>query len=157
MGLHFFRRSHQTEGPSPSDFERADERYSSYFPRVFAYVHSCVGAEMPAQDIVVQAFCEAFSCAGNAGEHEFRTVLFRTARRLCQPALKDPAAHDEDSLTARERDVVSLIFDAGLTRDEIVRLFRIRESTVSSLLMAGLRKLKAQTSPAAAAAYLKLA
>jgi DNA-binding CsgD family transcriptional regulator len=49
------------------------------------------------------------------------------------------------------------VFDAGLSRDQIARLFRIREATVSALLMSGLRKLKEQTSPAAAAAYLKLA
>src|SRR3989304_966897 len=81
----------------------------------------------------------------------------RPARRLCRPALKQARVDDGDSLNRREREALSLVFDAGLTREQIARLFRIRESTVSALLMTGLRKLKEQTSPAAAAAYLKLA
>jgi DNA-binding CsgD family transcriptional regulator len=49
------------------------------------------------------------------------------------------------------------MFDASLTRDQIAHLFRIRETTVSALLMTGLRKLKGQTSLAAVAAYRSLA
>jgi DNA-directed RNA polymerase specialized sigma24 family protein len=134
-----------------------NERYNAYFPRLFAYVRSCVGGEMPAQDIVIQAFSRAFSHPNSADEDCFRSVLFRTARRLCRPALKQARVDDGDSINRREREALSLVFDAGLTREQIARLFRIRESTVSALLMTGLRKLKEQTSPAAAAAYLKLA
>jgi DNA-directed RNA polymerase specialized sigma24 family protein len=112
---------------------------------------------MPAQDIVVEAFTRALRRAGNSDEDHFRTVLFRTARRLCRPAIKDAKSGDGDSLNPRERDVISLVFDAGLTRDQIARLFRIRATTVGALLMSGLWKLKEQTSPAAAAACLKLA
>jgi DNA-directed RNA polymerase specialized sigma subunit len=52
---------------------------------------------------------------------------------------------------------MSLVFDAGLTRDQIAHVFHISETSVSSLLMTGLRKLKEQTSPAAVAAYNHLA
>ena len=157
MGLNILRRKQHTEATRPSDMGAVNERYSTYFPRLFAYVRSCVGGEMPAQDIVIQAFNRAFDHPRSADEDCFRSVLFRTARRLCRPALKQARVDDGDSLNAREREALSLVFDAGLTREQIRRLFRIRESTVSALLMAGLRKLKKQTSPAAAAAYLKLA
>ena len=158
MGLKLFRRKQHTEATRPADMNAVSTRYNEYFPRVFAYVRTCVGGEMPAQDIVIQAFNRAFDHAGSADEERFRTILFRTARRLCQPTLRQTRVDDDgDSLNRREREALSLVFDAGLSRDQIARLFRIREATVSALLMSGLRKLKEQTSPAAAAAYLKLA
>ena len=157
MGLKLLRRKQHTEATRPADMGAVDERYNAYFPRLFAYVRSCVGGEIPAEDIVLQAFSRAFSHPDSADEDRFRTVLFRTARRLCRPALKQPTFDGDDPLNAREREILSLVFDAGLTREHIAQLFRIRESTVGTLLMTGLRKLKEQTSPAAAAAYLKLA
>jgi len=157
MGLNLFRRRQRSEATRPTDPGVVSERYNEYFPRLFAYVRGCVGGEMPAQDIVIQAFSRAFSHPDSADEDRFRTVLFRTARRLCRPSLRQTRADANDTLNRREREALSLVFDAGLTRDQIARLFRIREATVSALLMTGLRKLKEQTSPAAAAAYLKLA
>ena len=157
MGLNLFRRRQRSEATRPTDLGIVSERYNEYFPRLFAYVRCCVGGEMPAQDIVIQAFSRAFSHPDSADEDRFRTILFRTARRLCRPSLTQTRTDADDTLTPREREVLSLVFDAGLTRDQIARLFRIREATVSALLMTGLRKLKEQTSPAAAAAYLKLA
>jgi len=157
MGLRLLSRKQHTEATRPADMEAVNERYNTYFPRLFAYVRCCVGGEMPAQDIVIQAFSRAFSHPDSADEDCFRTVLFRTARRLCRPALEQPTMDRDDPLNRREREILSLVFDAGLTREQIARLFRIRESTVGTLLMTGLRKLKEQTSPAAAAAYLKLA
>ena len=157
MGLKLFRRRQHTQAARPADMGTVNERYNTYFPRLFAYVRSCVGGEMPAQDIAIQAFSRAFNHPDSADEDCFRSVLFRTARRLCQPALKQPTIDGDDILNRREREILSLVFDAGLTREQIARLFRIQESTVSAMLMTGLRKLKEQTSPAAAAAYLKLA
>jgi DNA-directed RNA polymerase specialized sigma24 family protein len=157
MGLKLFRRKQRTEVTRPADLGTVDERYRTYFPRLFAYVRSCVGGEIPAEDIVIQAFSRAFAHPGGADEDHFRIVLFRTARRLCRPALNQPTIDRDDTLNTREREILSLVFDAGLTRQQIAQLFRIRESTVGTLLMTGLRKLKEQTSPAAAAAYLKLA
>ena len=157
MGFKLLRRKRHIEATHPADMGAVNERYNTYFPRLFAYVRSCVGGEMPAQDIVIQAFSRAFSHPNSADEDCFRAILFRTARRLCQPALKQPTIDGADSLNPREREILSLVFDAGLTREQIARLFQISESTVGTLLMTGLRKLKEQTSPAAGAAYLKLA
>lgn len=157
MGLAFFKHKQEMAGQQQADIGRTNERFSAYFPRLFGYVRSCVAGDVPAQDIVVESFSRAFSKAGNGSESHFRTILFRTARRLCRPTLKDDSSGDDDSLSLREREVISLVFDAGLTREQVARLFHIRETTVSSALLTGLRKLKEQTSPAAAAAYLKLA
>lgn len=157
MGLGFFKHGREMTRPQQADSGSTNERFSAYFPRLFAFVRSCVGGDMPAQDIVVEAFTRAFSKAGDGGEEDFRAVLFRTARRLCRPALTRDGGARDDPLSWREREVISMVFDAGLSRGQIARLFRIRETTVNSVLLAGLRKLKEQTSPAAAAAYLKLA
>jgi DNA-directed RNA polymerase specialized sigma24 family protein len=155
MGLGFFKHRHEMTRPQQADMGNTNERFSAYFPRLFAYVRSCVGGDVPAQDIVVAAFMRAFSRAGGAGEDDFRTVLFRTARHLCRPALRDDGSARDDPLSPREREVISLVFDAGLTREQIARMFRIRATTVSSVLLTGLRKLKEQTSPVAAAAHPK--
>ncbi len=157
MGFKAFMRNREKTAANPKDTASVNERYDAYFPRLYTYVRSCVGGEIPAQDIAVEAFARAFSRAGDSDEDRFRTVLFRTARSLCRPILRDNLSGDSDSLNAREREVISLVFDAGLTRDQIARLFRIRETTVGALLMNGLRKLREQTSPAAVSAYLKMA
>jgi DNA-directed RNA polymerase specialized sigma24 family protein len=156
MGLGWLKRTKDEAPTKPSNIEAVNRLYTEYFPRVYAFVHSCVGGDVRTQDIVVQSFSKAFS-HGHDDEERFCAALFRSARKLCKPALKENASRDEDSLTAREREVLALVFDAGFTREEIASIFRMRESNVSAALMTGLRKLKSQTSPAAAAAYLKLA
>jgi DNA-directed RNA polymerase specialized sigma24 family protein len=157
MGLGFLKNRQEITRPRQTDTGITDERFGAYFPRLFAYVRSCVGGDVPTQDIVVEAFTRAFSKAGGAGEDDFRSVLFRTARRLCRPALRHDGSAADDPLSPQEREVISLIFDAGLSREQISRMFRMRETTVNSALLTGLFKLKEQTSPAAAAAYPKLA
>ena len=156
MRFAFPKREQKTERLGPTDMVSATERYETYFPRVFAYVYACVGRDEPAQEIVVQAFHRAFQRAGSSDEDRFRTVLFRSARRLCRPVTKNRRSNEGDSLDPREHEVISLVFDAGLTRDQIAHVFHISETSVSSLLMTGLRKLKEQTSPAAVAAYQHL-
>ena len=158
MRFRLFRRNEEATGPPPRPkMGGLEERFSAYFPRLFAYVRSCVGGDMPAQEIAVEAFTVALKKGGGGDEDEFRTILFRTARRLCRPGLKHHASDADDLLDRREREILALVFDAGLSREQIARLFRIRTATVNSRILTGLRKLKAQTSPAAAAAYLQLA
>ena len=157
MGFLFQKREQKTEPLGSSDMASATERYESYFPRIFAYVYACVGRDKDAQEIVIKAFHRAFQRAGSSDEARFRTVLFRSARRMCRPVMKNRRPDDGDSLDPREHEVMSLVFDAGLTRDQIAHVFRISETSVNSLLMTGLRKLKEQTSLAAVAAYNHLA
>jgi len=158
MRFRLFKRNNEAAGPpARPKMGTVEERFSAYFPRLFAYVRSCVGGDVPAQDIAVEAFTAAFRNAGSRDEDEFRTALFRTARRLCRPGLKHRASATDDALNQREREILALVFDAGLSREQIARLFNIGTATVNSRLLTGLRKLKEQTSPAAAAAYLQLA
>jgi DNA-directed RNA polymerase specialized sigma24 family protein len=156
MGLAFMRRKLRKQRPAPEPaVDRG--RFNEYFPRVFAYARSCVGGEVQAQEIALKAFTRAYIRSADRDEGEFRSVLFRQARRLCRPLIKENAVSDEESLNQREREVLSLVFDAGLTRSEIAKLFGIRIETVADLLMSGMRKLNEQTSPAVAAAYLRMA
>jgi DNA-directed RNA polymerase specialized sigma24 family protein len=150
MGIRFFGRNGHDSATATST-DRVGERFNAHFPRLFAYVRACVGGEITTQDICVKAFSQAFGEAGAGDDYAFRTALFRAARSMARPALKDNRA--SDSLAPREREVLALVFDAGFTRREIADMFRFRESTVSSLLMSGLRKLKEETSPAVATAY----
>lgn len=137
--------------------DRVNRRFDEHFPRLFAYLRTCVGGEIPAQDMAVKAFSQAFNqTSESTGDDEFRTVLYRAARRMCRPALRNNKPQD-DSLTTREREIISLVFDAGLSRGQIAYMFHFRESTISSLLMSGLRKLKEETSPAMTAAYMNVA
>lgn len=155
MGFQFLNRRQATEATTPMENDGSNERFNDYFPRLFAYVHNMVGADIAAHDIVVQAFCRAFERAGSSDEERFRTVLFRTARRLCRPALNHRRTEGGETLNPREREMLALVFDAGLTRDQIARSFRIRGATVTSLLVKGLRKLRQQPSAAAARAHLE--
>jgi DNA-directed RNA polymerase specialized sigma24 family protein len=157
MGLGLFKHRQEMAHPQRADMGTTAERFNAYFPRLFAYVRCCVGGDVPAQDIVVDAFSRALRKAADASEEDFLAVLFRTARKLCRPALEQDGTARDDTLTPKEREVVSLVFDAGFTREQIARIFHIRETTVSSLLLTGLRKLKDEASPAATAAYLRLA
>ena len=83
MGLSFFSRNRETTEANPTDAASTDERYKAYFPRLFTYVRFCVGGDIPAQEIAVEAFTRAYSRAGDSHEHRFRTVLFRTVRKRC--------------------------------------------------------------------------
>lgn len=157
MGFRLFNRGGNEADSTPPDPDHVSRRFDEHFPRLFAYLRTCVGGEIPAQDIAVRAFSQAFKrTSETTSDDEFRTVLYRGARKMCRPALKDGQSHD-DPLSAREREVISLVFDAGLNRSQIAYMFQFRESTVSSLLMSGLRKLKAETSPAATTAYMSVA
>jgi DNA-directed RNA polymerase specialized sigma24 family protein len=152
-----FNRKHADAGAVTPPPDRVNRRFDEHFPRLFAYLRTCVGGEIPAQDIAVKAFSQAFrQTSESTGDDEFRTVLYRAARRMSRPALRDKHSHD-DALTTREREIISLVFDAGLSRGQIAYMFHFRESTISTLLMSGLRKLKAETSPAMTAAYMNVA
>ncbi len=129
------------------------ELYDAYFPRLFAFVHSCVREADAATRIIVDSFFDAFASAPS-DEEGFRFVLFRAARSRCRPSLTKAEARD--SLTPREREVVALTFDARLTRVEVGRLCRMRSAAVAHHLLKGLSKLRHQTPPALGAASLEL-
>lgn len=131
------------------------ERFAAYYPRLFAYLHACLGNdEAVAKELVVEAFAQAFQRSPNSSEEAFRSTLLAAARRLLRRR-RGPSPPN-DPLTPREREVLSLAFDFQLPRREIARLLHLREDTVTATLLQGLRKLRDQTSPSVLAAYLRL-
>lgn len=121
--------------------EVQSERFGTYFPRLFAYCCAATGDDEAARDVAVSAFSEAFA-RPDVREDEFELDLFRTARAICQSGEYRVRRHN-DGLSPRERDVISLLFDAQLSRLQIGTLLGIRQEAVGSTLVRGLRKLRA--------------
>jgi hypothetical protein len=142
MGLgSAFRRSN---GPrTGARREVQSERFGRYFPRLFAYSLVATGEEQAARELTVSAFTETFALP-DMREAEFEVEVFRIARDLTQrsEARNKPA----DGLSTRERDVISLIFDAQLNREQIGLVLGVKPETVVTTLFRGLRKLKAHVS-----------
>jgi DNA-directed RNA polymerase specialized sigma24 family protein len=130
--------------------EVQSERFGTYFPRLFAYACAATGDDEAARDVAVSAFSEAFA-RPDVREDEFELDLFRTARAICQSGEYRMRRHN-DGLSPRERDVISLLFDAQLNRLQISALLGIRQDMVASTLVRGLRKLRATFATGTAAA-----
>ena len=121
--------------------EVQSERFGKYFPRLFAYSCAATGDDEAARDVAVTAFSEAFA-RPDVREDEFELDLFRTARAICQSG-EYRMRRNDDGLSPRERDVISLLFDAQLNRVQISSLLGIEQEAVASTLVRGLRKLRA--------------
>ena len=137
MGVDFRTDGNGAEVPQYEDLRRA--RFGEYFPRLFAYAQACTGDDDQACEIVVEAFSRAFAQPKELDDRSFRVVLFSVTRQLCQ---ERPSRRASDSLSSREREVISLIFDAQLRRDEIACLLNVKTETVTSTLVRGLKKLR---------------
>jgi DNA-directed RNA polymerase specialized sigma24 family protein len=138
-GLKFSRST--GEGPKAgARREVQSERFAAYFPRLFAYACAATSDDEAAREVVVSAFSDAFSRA-DIREDEFEIDLFRTARAICQSSEYRARRHN-DGLTPREREVISLLFDAQLDRAQIGLLLGVRDEVVATALVRGLRKLR---------------
>ncbi len=153
MGLSLLSRNRSHLAP-PVNERALQERFGAHFPRLFAYARTCVDDDVKAGEIVVEAFCRAFVRCSDIPDSEFRLVLFGLARGLCRAAASGKG-HPDDSLNPREREVLSLLFDAQLSRREIGRLLKVKEHAVTGALVGGLKKLNA-TPPATLATQLRL-
>ena len=144
-GLHFSG----TESPKLGgrrDLQR--ERFGNYFPRLFAYACAATGDDEAARDVVVASFTDVYSMPDMRSD-EFEVALFRAARELCGSGEYRLRRHN-DGLSPRERDVISLHFDAQMSRTQISTLLGLQQDAVALTLMRGLRKLRARmdTAPA---------
>jgi DNA-directed RNA polymerase specialized sigma24 family protein len=119
------------------DFQKG--RFETYFPRVFAYALSASGNDETARRITINAFAEAFSLP-DMREPDFEIEMFRIARGLAR--ISRSQSRNADGLTGRERDVISLVFDAQLQRDQVGSLLSLRPETVLGIMLKGLRKLR---------------
>jgi len=134
--------------------ETRRDRFGAYFPRVFAYVQHNTGDEGVTRELVAEAFTRAFSMSGESKEGEYRLALFRAARELCEGARVPTPA--EECLTPRERDIISLLFDAQLGRGEVASILEMEEAAVTPELVRALKKLRAGLGPSAVPSFLRL-
>ncbi|MEO8457385.1 MAG: sigma factor-like helix-turn-helix DNA-binding protein [Chloroflexota bacterium] len=132
--------------------EVQSERFTRYFPRLFAYGCAFTGDDQAARDVVVTAFSEAFAMP-DMREEEFEMELFRTTRAICQSGEFRVRRHN-DGLSPRERDVVSLLFDGQLNRVQISALLGIKQEAVAATLVRGLRKLRTTLATSGAGAAM---
>jgi hypothetical protein len=107
---------------------------------VFAYALGTTGDELTARDVAVAAFASVFALP-DMREPEFEVQVFKAARDAARPASKR-GRHFRDGLSPREREVISLVFDARLSRDQVAGLLSLRPETVLGMLLKGLRKLR---------------
>ena len=135
------------------DLPRA--RFGAFFPRVFACAHSLTGDETTAREVAIEAFSRAFASPGDLTDDEFALLLFATTRDLCRAAQTSSSANDR--LDGGERELLALVFDARLSREEIRRLMDTTEQALSSILLRALRKLQAGRKLPAAKPSLRLA
>ena len=123
-----------------------DGRFAGYFPRLFAYALALNGEEAPSRELAVTAFCETLISRGFR-DADFEVELFRRARQLAVRAAR--RGKGGDGLSPRERDVISLIFDAQLDRERTAQVTGLRPDAVVATLMDGLRKLRGRLGDAA--------
>ncbi len=151
MGLRVFGVGrHGSDGFGGEEVRR--ERFGAYFPRLFSYVRSSIGEDSMAHEIVAESFATVFAGFGDVKDEEFRIALFGVARDLCLESAKPRA----DDLSAREHDVVSLTFDAGLSGSETAGLLEASEESVGIDLLRALRKLRGQAGGAPLPSFLRL-
>jgi DNA-directed RNA polymerase specialized sigma24 family protein len=144
-----FSLSRSTDGPKAgARREVQSERFSRYFPRLFAYACAATGDDESARDIVVSAFSEAFA-RPDMREDEFEIELFRTTRSVALSGDYRVRRHS-DGLSPREREVISLLFDAQMNRVQISELLGIKQDAVAATLVRGLRKLRSSFAAGAA-------
>ncbi len=146
-----FGKQEQTQAGRPRTGARRDlrqERFKAYFPRLFAFASYATADDEAAREVCVTAFSNVFALP-DMREPEFEVALFRAARDLCNSG-EHRARHD-DGLTPREREVISLVFDAQLELPKVSELLGIKADSVSLALTRGLRKLRVSLAPESAA------
>ena len=127
---------------SPRQERAQRDRFGTYFPRVFAYVRSSISEDARSRDIVIEAFASVFSRGGRLSDEDFPIVLFSVTKDLCEKS-RDNMDGVRGVLTDPEREVLALMFDAQLTSGQVGDVLQIREDSVASTLVDGLRKIKA--------------
>jgi len=140
MGLRFIRR----ETGSRSAQDVIEKRFRLYFPRAFAYALSNLGDEEKARTVVMEAFAGIFAVSSQMPEEQFRIALFSAARDLYKTQAR--AVPLDFGLSERERDALTLIFDARLTPAEAERV--AGRTGLMGDLERGLRRLGTASSPA---------
>ena len=120
--------------------ETRRERFGAYFPRVFAFAHATLGDEAAARDVVIETFGCLFAEDVDLPQQQFELLLFATARQVCRE--RAVSKRPDDGLSAREREIVSLVFDAQLPQGQIAAVLGVKEETLAGALLRALKKLR---------------
>ena len=129
--------------------------FGAYFPQLFAYARSITDDDETAMEIVVESFTRTIACPDDLGDEGFPIALFGVASEIGR-AVVSGGNQRKDALSAQEREVVALVFDAQLSRAQIASLLRVKDRDVGSALLRGLRKLRAAMTPSQAPAIFRL-
>lgn len=127
--------------PSPA-LEAFGDKYSKYFPRVFAYVYARVGNPTTTEDLVSEVFERAYTKADSLrSDAAFSTWLFTIARNVIisqarkfgRETLVDPEVMQE--IAPHSASVESEVLHQEEMRDlaSLVRRFPQREQDIISL------------------------
>jgi DNA-directed RNA polymerase specialized sigma24 family protein len=122
---------------APSGHE-SRERFARHFPGVFAYACGMTGDEEAARETAIAAF-SAVLRAGGLTDDDFALALFTAARTLTQPKV----AASPEGLSVSEQEIISLLFDARLSRAQISALLGIQPEMLAATLLSGLKKVSA--------------
>jgi RNA polymerase sigma factor (sigma-70 family) len=133
--------SPSTDAPNPR-LDAFSDKYSKYFPRVFAYVYARVGNPTITEDLVSEVFERAFTKADSLrSDAAFSTWLFTIARNVIisqarkfgRETLVDPEVMQE--IAPHSASVESEVLKQEQMRDlaGLVRRFPQREQDIISL------------------------
>jgi len=150
----FFKRTTTGDPGDGPQHEGHRQRFEQYFPGAFAYVSSWLGDDPAARQIVVETFTRTFAFRAELTDEDFPILLFATARDLCHSGAD--RGRLDDGLSGRERDVISLLFDAQLTRGQVSVLLGLKHEQVNATLIRALKKLRAKLPGAATSALAGL-
>jgi DNA-directed RNA polymerase specialized sigma24 family protein len=115
-----------------------EQRFESYYARVFAYVLSNVGNPGRARDLVTDVFASILRADREMADEKFRRLLFSSVRELCRKQAR--AVHLDVGLARPERELISLAFDAQLSVPEAAQL--CGEKHPSARLLRAIRGLR---------------
>ncbi|MBI1886258.1 MAG: sigma-70 family RNA polymerase sigma factor [Chloroflexi bacterium] len=123
----------QTEAHAATDPLKAI--FDKFYPDLFAYVSSMLQGREDAPEIVAEAFAITFQHMNGTEPPDVRLRLFRAAHGLVSSALEG---------RARERELMSLVFDGGLRPIEAAEVLDVPFPRAAHLLKSGLRRLQTQ-------------
>ncbi len=146
MGLQFRRHRRDT------NVAKFEKRFCAYFPRAFAYAYSNLGEEPAARDVVSAAFPQVFAEHPGVDEESLRIELFTALRNLCKERKRKVPL--DIGLSASEREVITLTFDAGLTSSEVDQV--LGTDTAAPRLTSALRRMREVSSPSIIPAFYRL-
>jgi DNA-directed RNA polymerase specialized sigma24 family protein len=130
-------RHTRARGSADKTGRTRDERFARYFARLFSYAFGLTGDEEAAREVSVAAFAVVLP-RDYLEEEDFAVALFTAARKMTSR----PRNASANGLTPDEQEIISLVFDAQLTRSEIARLLGLHAEAVVGRLVSGLRKLR---------------